>query len=98
MFNMTEVKMTKIEKAIDLLVNQRLKLTEGQLASRLGTTGVGARSLVNKVRSSGYTIYTNAGGFDKQGRQRKTSYRYGKPTRQMVSHYYAVFGAMARAA
>ena len=68
---MTEVKMTKIEKAIDLLVNQRLKLTEGQLASRLGTTGVGARSLVNKVRGSGYTIYTNAGGFDKQGLRSK---------------------------
>lgn len=85
--------MSKVAKAIDLLVNQKLALTEGELAVRLNTTGDAVRSIISKVRRAGYPIYNNAGTKDARGRVRASRYRHGKATRAMVAAYYDVFGA-----
>lgn len=81
--------MTKLSKAIDLLAKQGLELTQGELAQRLGTTGDAVRSIISQVRRKGYPVYCNEGGKDSQGRQRKSRYRVGKASREMVAAYYA---------
>jgi biotin operon repressor len=81
--------MTKVSKAIDLLAKQGLSLTQGELAHRLGTSGDAVRSIISQVRRQGYPVYCNEGGKDTQGRQRKSRYRVGSPTKQMIATYYA---------
>jgi Mn-dependent DtxR family transcriptional regulator len=81
--------MTKVSKAIDLLAKQGLTLTQGELAQRLQTTGDSVRSIISQVRRKGYPVYCNEGGFDSKGRQRKSRYRVGKASREMVAAYYA---------
>ena len=81
--------MSKVSKAIELLAKQGLALTEGELATRLSTTRTGARAIVHQVRRAGYPVYCNKGGFDEQGRQRKSRYRVGSATKAMVAAFYA---------
>lgn len=81
--------MTQVSKAIDLLAKQGLSLTEGELAHRLGTSGDAVRSIISQVRRAGYPVYCNKGGVDAKGRQRKSRYRVGSPTRAMIAAYYA---------
>jgi predicted ArsR family transcriptional regulator len=84
---------TKKAKAIDLLVNKGMALTEGELAARLNTSGDAVRSIISQVRRAGYAVYKNAGTKDARGRTRAARYRVGAPTKAMVAAYYTVFGA-----
>jgi len=84
---------SKKAKAIDLMVNKGLALTEGELANRLNTSAAGARGVIRQVRAEGYAVYKNKGTKDAQGRTRAARYRVGAPTKAMVAAYYAVFGA-----
>jgi len=85
---------TKLEKAVQLFA-AGLRLTEGELATRLNTTRVGARSIVRSLREDGYAIYLNEGTLDSRGRQRQSRYRLGTPSRKMVAAAYATQGAAA---
>jgi transcription initiation factor IIE alpha subunit len=85
--------MTKIAKAMDLLVNKKMELTEGELAVRLNTSGDAVRSIVSQIRRKGYAVYKNAGTKDAQGRTRAARYRVGTPTKAMVVAYYTIVGA-----
>lgn len=84
--------MTKVQTAETLFTSGQT-FTEGELASRLNTTRVGARSVVHQLRMSGLSIYLNKGGFDDQGRQRKSRYRLGMPKRSAVALAYKVAGS-----
>jgi len=84
---------SKKSKAIDMLVNQGLALTEGELALRLNTTGAGARGVIRQVRNEGFAVYKNKGTKDAQGRIRASRYRVGTPSRAMVAAFYANEGA-----
>lgn len=80
--------MSKKAKAIDLLVNQGLALTEGELATRLNTSGDAVRSIISQVRRTGYAVYKNVGTLDSRGRRRASRYRVGTPTKNMIASYY----------
>lgn len=85
--------MKKIDKAIDLLVNKKLALTEGELAMRLNTSGDAVRSIISNVRRKGFAVYKNAGTKDAQGRIRASRYRVGTPTKAMVAAFFKSQGA-----
>lgn len=87
--------MTKKEKAIDLLVNQGLSLSEAELATRLATSGSSVRSIVSSIRRDGFAIYKNEGKVNSKGVRGATRYRHGQPTRSMVAAFYQTFGAAA---
>jgi hypothetical protein len=59
-------------------------ITPAQARSRFGVRNLRAR--VNELRSEGYCVYTNR---TKTG----TSYRMGKPNREIVSIAYSVAGS-----
>ena len=50
--------MTKVSKAADLFTSG-VELTEGELATRLNTSRVGARGVVRTLRLKGYAIFLN---------------------------------------
>ena len=83
--------MSKVLKAVDLLVNQGLELTEGELSVRLNTSGDAVRSIVSRVRRSGYPVYLNSGSKDSRGRTRASRYRFGSATRAMVRSFYGSY-------
>lgn len=84
--------MTKVSKAADLFTSG-VTMTEGELATRLNTTRVGARGVVRTLRSKGYAIFLNAGTMDERGRQRQSRYRLGTATRAMTAAAYEAMGA-----
>lgn len=87
--------MTKKEKAMELLVERKLSLTEGELAQRLNTTGSTVRSIVSSIRRDGFAIYKNEGRINSKGQKTPSRYRFGSPTRAMVAAFYQTFGAAA---
>ena len=87
--------MSKRDKAISLLVDQGLTLTEGELANRLGTSGSGARSVVSQVRRKGYAVYLNQGTLDSKGRRRASRYRVGTATKAMIASFFENGGTFA---
>jgi len=87
--------MTKKEKAIELLVNQGLELSEAELATRLATSGSTVRSIVSSIRREGFAIYKNEGKITSKGVRGASRYRHGAPTRSMVAAFYQTFGATA---
>lgn len=87
--------MTKKEKAVELLVNRKLSLTESELAQRLSTTGSSVRAIVSSIRRDGFCIYKNDGRINSKGQKTPSRYRFGSPTRSMVAAFYQTFGAAA---
>ena len=83
--------MSKVRKAVDLLVNQGLELTEGELSVRLNTSGDAVRSIISRVSREGFPVYLNAGSKDARGRTRASRYRFGSATRAMVRNFYASY-------
>jgi hypothetical protein len=59
------------------------RLTQKEAQSRFGVKALAAR--VSELRSEGYAIYTNRTA-------KGTSYRLGRPSREMVALAYAVEG------
>ena len=84
--------MNNVEKAVDLLVNQGLSLSEGELAVRLDTSGSAVRKVISRVRRKGYAVYLNGGKKDSRGRTGASRYRVGTPTRKMIASFYNIFG------
>lgn len=87
--------MTKKDKAVELLVNRKLSLTEGELAQRLSTTGSSVRSIISSMRREGFCIYKNEGRINSKGQKTPSRYRFGTPSRAMVAAFYQTFGAAA---
>lgn len=85
--------MTKIAKLTNLLVDRQLELTEGEIATRLNTTGDSVRSMISQLRRQGHAVYLNEGTKDTRGRVRASRYRVGTPTKAMVAAYYTLVGA-----
>lgn len=86
-------KMTKVEKAIEILKNHQDGVAVGSLKAALKTTDSGVRATISRVRREGFAVYLNEGKLDSRGRQLSAKYRIGAPTREMVATYYAVMGA-----
>ncbi len=72
--------MSKQFRLYNLLVQQKLSLSEGQLAQRLGTTGDAVRSMVSRVRKSGFNIVTRQ-RTSATGRPLATQYVYADARR-----------------
>ena len=79
--------MTKVQKAVDLFLSGE-SFSEGELATRLNTTRVGARGIVHSLRTKGYSVYLNNGTLDTRGRRRVSKYRLGTPSRAVVAAGY----------
>lgn len=73
--------MTKQFRLYNLLVQCKLPLTEGQLASRLNTTGDAVRSMVSRVRKLGFRIDTRKRVSSATGRPLATQYVYAADRR-----------------
>lgn len=59
------------------------RLTQQEAESRFGVKSLAAR--ISELRSEGYAVYTNRTA-------KGTSYRLGRPSREMVALAYAVEG------
>ena len=66
-------------------------LTAAQARSRFGIANVGAR--IEELRAEGHCIYTNKKTLENG--KTITSYRLGKPSREMVAMAHAVLGGQA---
>lgn len=83
--------MTKLQKAVDLFTTGE-SFSEGELATRLNTTRVGARGIVHSLRTKGYSVYLNNGTLDTRGRRRVSKYRLGTPSRAAMATAFQVAG------